>query len=183
MSAPGAGSALPDGRAWTRTAALQGVVPPLITPLAAAGRVDRGALAALVEHVLAAGCSGLFVLGGCGEGAWLTGGQQAAVVRAAVAAVAGWAPVLAGVLLPGTAPAGEAARQVAAEGGGCAGGGYAPPLRRRLLRRRCGGPAPPYGGAAGGDRPAGAALQHPAGHRTGSSPGDREGRWRASREC
>ena len=106
----------PDGRAWSWPAALEGVVPPLITPLCDDGGLDEAALVALIEHVLAAGCSGLFVLGGCGEGAWLTSTQRAAVVRAAVRAAAGRVPVLAGVLLPGTAPACEAARQAAAEG-------------------------------------------------------------------
>jgi 4-hydroxy-tetrahydrodipicolinate synthase len=114
MAARAAGA--PDGRAWSWTAALQGVVPPLITPLCDDGSLDEAALAALIEHVLAAGCSGLFVLGGCGEGAWLTSAQRAAVVRAAVRAAAGRVPVLAGVLLPGTAPACEAARQAADEG-------------------------------------------------------------------
>ena len=59
---------------------------------------------------------GLFMLGGCGEGAWLTSAQRGAVVRAAVRAAAGRVPVLAGVMLPATGPAVEAARQAAGEG-------------------------------------------------------------------
>lgn len=102
--------------AWSWDAALRGVVPPLISPLAEAGEVDEVAIGRLVDHVLAAGCSGLFVLGGCGEGAWLTSGQRGAVVRAMVRATAGRAPVLAGVMLPATGPALDAARQAAAEG-------------------------------------------------------------------
>src|SRR5207237_1251284 len=78
--------------------------------------VDRAGMGRLVEHLLGAGCSGLFVSGGCGEGPWLTGAQRAGVVGAAVAASAGRAPVLAGIMLPGTAPAIEAARQVADAG-------------------------------------------------------------------
>ncbi len=70
----------------------------------------------LVEHVLGGGCSGLFVLGGCGEGAWLTTAQRRAVVRATVRAAAGRAPVLVGVMLPATGPAIEAARQAADDG-------------------------------------------------------------------
>jgi 4-hydroxy-tetrahydrodipicolinate synthase len=70
----------------------------------------------LVDYVLEGGCSGLFVLGGCGEGAWLPSRQRGAVIRAFVRAAAGRVPVLAGVMLPATAPAIEAARQAAAEG-------------------------------------------------------------------
>jgi 4-hydroxy-tetrahydrodipicolinate synthase len=70
----------------------------------------------LVEHILAGGCSGLFVLGGCGEGAWLTAGQRAVLLRTVVGVVAGRAPVLAGVMQPATGPAADAARQAADEG-------------------------------------------------------------------
>jgi len=101
---------------WTWQATLQGVVPPLITPLTEPGEVDEPALASLVEYVLEYGCSGLFVLGGCGEGPWLTTAQRGTVVRRAARAAAGRVPVLAGVVLPGAAAACEAARQAAAEG-------------------------------------------------------------------
>lgn len=102
--------------AWSWDAALRGVVPPLISPLQVTGEVDEVALQRLVDHVLAGGCSGLFVLGGCGEGAWLTSRQREAVVRAVVRAAAGRAPVLAGVMLAATGPALDAARQAEAEG-------------------------------------------------------------------
>ena len=98
---------------WAWDEALCGVVPPLISPLNATGEPDTDAAAALVEHVLDAGCTGLFVLGGCGEGAWLTSSQCGAVVSGVVRAAAGRAPVLAGVMLPATGPAVEAARQAA----------------------------------------------------------------------
>ena len=101
---------------WTWDGALTGIVPPTISPLDAAREIDQEAVALLVEHVLRGGCSGLFVLGGCGEGAWLTPRQRGAVVRAFVRAAAGRVPVLTGVMLPATAPAAEAARQAAAEG-------------------------------------------------------------------
>ncbi|MBI3457230.1 MAG: dihydrodipicolinate synthase family protein [Candidatus Rokubacteria bacterium] len=101
---------------WSWAQALSGIVPPLVSPLTASGDPDDGAMEALVEHVLAGGCSGLFLLGGCGEGAWLTAMQRGAVTRAAVRAAAGRVPVLAGVMLPATRAAGEAARQAADEG-------------------------------------------------------------------
>ena len=101
---------------WTWDGALCGVVPPAISPLDTAREVDEGAIDLLVEHLLRGGSSGLFVLGGCGEGAWLTSRQRGAVIRAFVRAAAGRVPVLAGVMLPATGPAVEAARQAAAEG-------------------------------------------------------------------
>jgi 4-hydroxy-tetrahydrodipicolinate synthase len=110
MTSPGA------ARGWTWDGALTGIVPPTISPLDAAREIDEGAIAALVEHVLQGGCRGLFVLGGCGEGAWLPSHQRGSVVRAFVRAAAGRVPVLAGVMLPSSVPAADAARQAAAEG-------------------------------------------------------------------
>lgn len=111
MSADGS-----KARAWTWDLALHGIVPPMISPLSATGEVDGTALAVVVNHILGGGCSGLFVLGGCGEGAWLTRDQRSAVIRAATRAAEGRAPVLAGVMLPATGPAIEAARQAADDG-------------------------------------------------------------------
>ena len=113
-----ASAAAPPGapRRWTWDGALGGIVPPTISPLDGAGEVDEGAVGLLVEHVLQGGSSGLFVLGGCGAGAWLPPRQRGVVVRAFVRAAAGRVPVLAGVMLPATGPATEAARQAAAEG-------------------------------------------------------------------
>ena len=101
---------------WSWDEALTGVVPPLISPLTDGGDVDGRAMGALVEHVLGGGCTGLFVLGGCGEGAWLTTAQRDGVVRAAAKAAGGRVPVLAGVMLPATGPAAEAARRARDEG-------------------------------------------------------------------
>jgi 4-hydroxy-tetrahydrodipicolinate synthase len=102
--------------AWSWDDALCGVIPPVISPLAHMGELDGPGITRLVEHILSGGCTGLFVLGGCGEGAWLTLKQRAAVVRAAAWAAGGRVPVLAGVMLPATGPALEAARQAADEG-------------------------------------------------------------------
>src|SRR4029453_13559659 len=111
-----AGLRMTKAAGWTWDRALSGIVPPTISPLALSREIDEGAIGHLVEHVLQGGCSGLFVLGGCGEGAWLPSRQRGTVVRAFVRAAAGRVPVLAGVMLPATGPAGEAARQAAAEG-------------------------------------------------------------------
>ena len=103
-------------RDWNWERQLHGIVPPLISPLDDTGAPDAGAMGALVDHVVGGGCSGLFMLGGCGEGAWLTSAQRGVVVRTAVRAAAGRVPVMAGVMLPATGPAVEAARQAAGEG-------------------------------------------------------------------
>jgi 4-hydroxy-tetrahydrodipicolinate synthase len=109
-------SSATEAGAWTWDQALTGVVPPLISPLLESGALDRAAQHQLIDHVLGAGCTGLFVLGGCGEGAWLSSTQRAEVVRGAVSAAAARAPVLVGVMLPASGPAADAARQ--AEDGG-----------------------------------------------------------------
>jgi len=88
----------------------------MISPLTASGEPDEAAIRKLVGHTLGGGCSGLFVLGGCGEGAWLTTTQRGIVIRAAVRAVAGRVPILVGLMLPTTGPAADAARQAADEG-------------------------------------------------------------------
>src|SRR2546421_2244697 len=95
----------------------------MISPLDEDGHADADAIGRVVEHILAGGCSGLFVLGGVGVGAWLSSSQRQATVRATVRAAAGRAPVLVGVMLPGTAPAREAALQAAEAGGDAPVGG------------------------------------------------------------
>jgi 4-hydroxy-tetrahydrodipicolinate synthase len=74
---------------WSWETALCGVIPPMISPLTTSGEPDAAGIRKLVEHILEGGCSGIFVLGGCGEGVWLTAKYRAALVRATVQAVAG----------------------------------------------------------------------------------------------
>ncbi|MEU1373629.1 dihydrodipicolinate synthase family protein [Streptomyces triculaminicus] len=95
---------------------VSGVVPPLCTPLTADGEVDRRSLGSLVEHVLAAGAHAVFVLGTSGESAHLTDAQRAAALAAAVEAIAGRVPVLAGVIDMTTARVLDHARAAAALG-------------------------------------------------------------------
>ena len=47
---------------------LQGIVPPLITPLKGRDELDVAGLEKLIEHILAGGISGIFILGTTGEG-------------------------------------------------------------------------------------------------------------------
>jgi 4-hydroxy-tetrahydrodipicolinate synthase len=101
---------------WAWDDALRGVIPPMISPLTTSRQVDAEAVDRVVDYILAGGCSGLFVLGGVGEGAWLSTAQRGGIVEATVRATAGRAPVLVGLMLPGTAPAREAALQAADAG-------------------------------------------------------------------
>jgi 4-hydroxy-tetrahydrodipicolinate synthase len=96
---------------WSWDEALCGVIPPMISPLTEAGLVDAEAVDRVVEYILAGGCSGLFVLGGVGQGAWLSTSQRDGIVRETVRAAAGRVPVLVGLMLPGTAPTRDAALQ------------------------------------------------------------------------
>ena len=45
----------------------QGVVPPVVTPLNEDFSVDYASYARLLEHLIAGGCHGLFVLGSTSE--------------------------------------------------------------------------------------------------------------------
>jgi 4-hydroxy-tetrahydrodipicolinate synthase len=95
---------------------LGGVVPPVVTPLTGEGRIDYEALERLIATMIDAGVAGAFVLGSSGEGPWFPLGEQARIVRSAVAAAAGKIPVLAGVLEPSTERVLEAIEQAASEG-------------------------------------------------------------------
>jgi dihydrodipicolinate synthase/N-acetylneuraminate lyase len=47
---------------------LRGIIPPLVTPLRDRDTLDIGGLERLIEHVLAGGVHGIFILGTSGEG-------------------------------------------------------------------------------------------------------------------
>ncbi len=50
------------------TATLSGIIPPMITPLHARDELDHAGLERLIEHLIAGGVGGLFLLGTTGEG-------------------------------------------------------------------------------------------------------------------
>lgn len=93
------------------TLSLTGVIPPMVTPLRADGTVDEPAVARLANRLVEAGAGGLFVLGSSGEGPWLTPGERASVIAAAVHAVGRRVPVLVGVLEPSVGRTVEAVGQ------------------------------------------------------------------------
>jgi 4-hydroxy-tetrahydrodipicolinate synthase len=97
---------------------LRGVVPPVCTPLDAAGEVDTASLARLVEHLVTGGVHGLFALGSSSEVAFLTDRQRAVALETVVEAAAGRVPVLAGVIdmtTPRVLVHAEAARRAGAD--------------------------------------------------------------------
>jgi 4-hydroxy-tetrahydrodipicolinate synthase len=76
---------------------LRGIIPALITPLDADGRVDEDSIHALIEYQVQSGAHALFVLGSTGEGPLLARDEKLRVIRATVAAARGRLPVLAGI--------------------------------------------------------------------------------------
>jgi 4-hydroxy-tetrahydrodipicolinate synthase len=88
-SRPGAGK---TGR-W-----LEGIVPPVCTPLDADGEVDVASLESHISFLLGAGVNGLFMLGSSSEVAYLTDSQRDRVVEVAVKTAGGEVPVLTGAI-------------------------------------------------------------------------------------
>jgi len=76
---------------------LCGIVPPMPTPLMDRDTLDLPGLERLVEHLLAGGVRGVFVLGTTGEGPSLSYRLRAELVDRVCRQVAGRVPVLVGV--------------------------------------------------------------------------------------
>ena len=79
------------------TEPLRGIVPPLITPLSRIDALDVAGLERLVEHILAGGVAGLFVLGTTGEFSSISYKLRYELVERVCALVDGRVPVLVGV--------------------------------------------------------------------------------------
>jgi 4-hydroxy-tetrahydrodipicolinate synthase len=76
---------------------LCGIIPPLATPLRDEERLDHAGLERLVEHVLAGGVHGLFLLGSTGEGPSLAYDLRRELVERVCEQVAGRVPLLVGI--------------------------------------------------------------------------------------
>ncbi|MBV7697694.1 dihydrodipicolinate synthase family protein [Streptomyces sp. TRM70350] len=79
-------------------ASLTGVVPPVCTPLTPDREVDVRSLLRLVDHLVAGGVHGLFVLGSTSEAAFLTDRQRALVVETVAGHLGGQLPLVAGAI-------------------------------------------------------------------------------------
>lgn len=77
-----------------------GLIPPVITPLTADGKVDRAAVLRVMERLVSAGVDGVFVMGSSGEGPSLSDRQRRDVATAYVEASGGRVPVYVGALDP-----------------------------------------------------------------------------------
>lgn len=81
----------------THPAPLRGIIPPLATPLHARDELDVAGLERLVEHQLAGGVHGLFVLGTTGEAPGLSYRLRRELVQRVCRQVARRVPVLVGI--------------------------------------------------------------------------------------
>jgi len=86
---------MPSGTPLPRP--LRGIIPPLVTPLSDRDTLDAAGLQRLVEHVLAGGVQGLFILGTSGEGPSLGYRLRCQLIDRVCEQVAGRVPVLVGV--------------------------------------------------------------------------------------
>src|SRR4029078_12355787 len=77
--------------------ALRGIIPAMISPLLARDQLDVAGLENLVEHVLAGGVHGFFILGPTGEGPHLSYALRRQLVETTVRLVNGRVPVLVGI--------------------------------------------------------------------------------------
>ncbi len=76
---------------------LRGIIPPLATPLAGPDELDTQGLRRLLDHVVAGGVHGVFILGTTGECASLSYRLRYELVTAASDHLAGKVPLLVGV--------------------------------------------------------------------------------------
>ena len=76
---------------------LRGIVPPLVTPLLDNDTLDAAGLDRLIEHVLAGGVHGLFILGTSGETPCLSYRLRRELITRVCRQVGTRVPVLVGV--------------------------------------------------------------------------------------
>jgi 4-hydroxy-tetrahydrodipicolinate synthase len=79
-------------------AAMHGVVPPVVTPLAPDFTVDFASFTRVIEHLIKGGVHGLFFLGSTGEVVFHGEAARRSILEHAVKVVNGRLPVLAGVV-------------------------------------------------------------------------------------
>lgn len=80
-----------------RSVSFSGIVPPLVTPLSARDDLDSEGLQRLLDHVIAGGVSGVFILGTTGEAPSLSYRLRREMISESLRIVSGRVPVLVGV--------------------------------------------------------------------------------------
>lgn len=86
-----------DSNASTLARPLRGIIPPMVTPLLDRDTLDRAGLERLIEHILAGGVHGLFILGTTGETPSLSHRLRHELIEHVCAQVHGRVPVLVGI--------------------------------------------------------------------------------------
>ena len=76
---------------------LNGIIPPMVTPLRGRDELDVAGLERLIERILSGGVSGLFILGTTGEGPSLSYRLRRELVERTCRQVNGRVPVLVGI--------------------------------------------------------------------------------------
>jgi 4-hydroxy-tetrahydrodipicolinate synthase len=76
---------------------ISGIVPPLVTPLRDRDALDVAGLERLIEHVIAGGVNGIFILGSMGEGPALSHRLRRELIDRSVELARGRVPVLVGI--------------------------------------------------------------------------------------
>ncbi|MHB1034639.1 MAG: dihydrodipicolinate synthase family protein [Pirellulales bacterium] len=76
---------------------LQGIIPPMVTPLADRDTLDTPGIERLVDHILAGGAAGLFILGTTGEGPSLGYHLRQQLIDVVAERIAGRVPLLLGI--------------------------------------------------------------------------------------
>jgi 2-dehydro-3-deoxy-D-pentonate aldolase len=74
-----------------------GIIPPIVTPLSGRDQIDYDGLHRLIEHMLAGGIHGLFVLGTTGEAPSLSYRLRRELISLVIKQVQGRVPVLVGI--------------------------------------------------------------------------------------
>lgn len=76
---------------------IRGIVPPLVTPLTTDAKIDVAGLERLVEHVIAGGVHGIFLLGTTGEAAAISLEERRRLIHQAAHFIRGRVKLLVGV--------------------------------------------------------------------------------------
>ena len=147
----------------------QGVFPAVTTPFREDLSLDLDFLAGRIEAMLAAGCRGFVPLGSLGESATLTFAEKGAVLETCRRALAGRAPLVAGVAALSTAEAVATARL--AEEKGCEGLMVLPPYVYRTDARET---AAHFSAVLGATRLPCMLYNNPIAYGTDVSPGELE---------
>ena len=97
-----------------------GVIPPIITPVDEAERVDEEGFRKLLDHCIKGGVHGMFVAGSNGESLALTQAERDRAIRIAVDQCKGKVPVLCGVMDTSTRRVIDNIKRMEDLGGTCA---------------------------------------------------------------